>query len=240
MGLPADPQDAYQNLNGLVGFDWIVNIEWLGPDDDTTGRKLACHLVKQASRLGIIVDCHTISTRHELETVLDNIRKNLQVSTVDKIKVPLLHLETHGSSIELGPDQVNYISYEDLFVPLRAINELTNNNLIVVVAACIGAHLIDVVQNSFSPPTAAPFFGICGPTISVYEDDVLNGFKAFYDELLQSNDIRKSLDALRREFLVPSEITSICCRASFCSGKDIKSTTLHFARQIELKNGWRK
>jgi len=87
-----------------------------------------------------------------LEEIADNVKKHDEM--------PLLHFETHGSKEGLTLTNA-YVSYIELLPDLRKINVLTCNNLFIIVAACQGVYLRDILIPSLGE--AAPFWGVCGP-----------------------------------------------------------------------------
>ena len=91
--------------------------------------------------------------------------------------VPTLHLEFHGSPDGLELANGDVIDWQTLRLPLVAINEACELNLVVVVAACNGVHLIETAKQL----DAAPFWAVIGPNREVKAYEIGRDFFTFYD-----------------------------------------------------------
>ncbi len=104
---------------------------------------------------------------------------------------PWIHIESHGTEsgngIVLSNDE--FISWDDLKPILTDINLATKCNLMLVMSACNGAFLGEILQ----PTDRAPCWGIIGPTKEVYPDDLMAIFRSLYTELLSSLSGDKAL-----------------------------------------------
>jgi hypothetical protein len=105
----------------------------------------------------------------------------------------MLHFEIHGLDDESGFSMANAetVVWEDLAAPFEAVNHASRNNVVVVLATCSGTHLAVVM-----PRRRAPFWGLVAPNGPVTAGRLLSGMRAFYDELLSSQDGSKAVEAL--------------------------------------------
>lgn len=108
---------------------------------------------------------------------------------------PLLHFDMHGNKDDgLHISQSSeYVSWNELYNNLQALNQATRNNLVVIGAACFG--LRSIMPIKLDKP--APFFVLLAPEkevcVGFLEDNVL----CFYRELFASG----SLDAAYSRYL---------------------------------------
>jgi hypothetical protein len=107
---------------------------------------------------------------------------------------PLIHLEIHGNKEGLHLSSGNFVEWDRLREKLVAINIGCKNNLLITLAVCEGAYLIDSIIPHLEG--RAPFWGQIGPIHKVGEGDIAYSFHEFYDELLTSQDITKALTKL--------------------------------------------
>ncbi|WP_459873937.1 hypothetical protein [Endothiovibrio diazotrophicus] len=128
-------------------------------------------------------------TKTEFIACLERIR-----SEASQGEYPIPHIECHGSDnktgLILGDDQ--YLSWSELKPFLTAINVATRCNLLIVMASCYGGYLGNIVL----PTDRSPCWGFIGPTDSVYPDELLSTFNAFYGKLLDTLNGDESLTAL--------------------------------------------
>lgn len=85
-----------------------------------------------------------------------------------------------------------FISWAELKPYLCALNEISRLNLLVVMAACNGADLAKVIL----PTDRAPVWAMIGPPRPVEAGRILDGFKAFYNTLLDTHDGKEALNSL--------------------------------------------
>jgi len=120
---------------------------------------------------------------------------------LDKIKnecltgtYPMIHFECHGGpeGLQLGNNEV--IKWEDLRDSLIGINLASKLNLVIVVAACNGIHLIKVSTQL----DRAPYWAVIGPTKEVMELDVKRDFGEFYRTLFEGFNGDDAVLALNR------------------------------------------
>ncbi len=107
---------------------------------------------------------------------------------------PLIHIECHGAEDRTGlvlADGIG-VSWKELKPILTRINVATRCNLVVVVAACYGGYLGEIVGIT----DRAPCWALIGPTASALPDELLGGYGVFYQEFLTSLDGGKAINAL--------------------------------------------
>ena len=120
--------------------------------------------------------------------------KSIQNAARGGAYMPLIHFETHGNS---DPPCLALVSGEtvpwtELQCHLAPINEATRFNLIISVAACFGAGIV----NAVNPMEPSPCWGLVGPLERRNAGDLLRDFLGFYEELIVSKDGDKALRRL--------------------------------------------
>ena len=200
---------------GGFSFRKVCIIESLPAGQLRTGWRLYDDYLKDKEYEidGLSVEYIQVQSKDEFFDAFEKLRADLTSQTGANFAVPILHLEMHGCQGGLWLGSGKFVSHHQLFEYLSHINVLTENHLLVVVGACFGAHMIQIVQNNFDPPVPAPFWGIMGPTKEVLAGRLLDGCRAFYGTLLDTKDANLALSELRNayadkgeEFLViPSE-----------------------------------
>ncbi len=195
-------------------FKRVVIIESIATGELHTGRRLHedCLQDFEYSVAGFESQLHEVNTRQEVFDVLARIENELSPPWGDDISLPIIHFETHGNTSGLGLADNSFLTYDELFPILSRINQHMRNNLLVVMSACCGAHLVRIIQHNFNPPLPAAFWAVCGPSVVVYPDDLLRAFTAFYTELLTSRDLNAALNALKNAY--PDEAEHFHIQAS--------------------------
>jgi hypothetical protein len=107
-------------------------------------------------------------------------------------RFPVLHIECHGSKAGIVLADRSTVTWAELKPALININVATRCNLLVILGACYGGYLGEVMQ----PVDRAPFWGMIGPTAEVFPEELLFGFKAFYSRFFASLSGDESLEAL--------------------------------------------
>jgi hypothetical protein len=150
---------------------WII--EWLGPQDQKTGRLLHDWLQDRRPGWSAYVPC---KSKAGVLAAIERATVRAQQSRI----VPLLHLEAHGDEIGLGsPDGLGaseLLTWEELAAPLQQLNLATACNLVVLVAACTGFAGI----KAFFRGPRAPAVALVGSTDRIVEGNLLRGTKEFY------------------------------------------------------------
>jgi hypothetical protein len=108
---------------------------------------------------------------------------------------PILHIECHGLEDTTGIFLANgeRMSWAELKPYLTAINIATQCNLLVVLAACYGGHMVQIIQ----PVERSPCLAMLSPTKEIYPDEILQPLTAFYAELFNSLNLNAALNNLR-------------------------------------------
>jgi hypothetical protein len=112
--------------------------------------------------------------------------------------LPIIHIEAHGlannkSGIELRPsgDYLEWNEVEELF---REINIKLKNSLVITLGVCYGSKF----TLTLNPSKPAPFFEVITPINEVYGNEIIQGYSDFYQTLLFSNDIIKSVISIKK------------------------------------------
>lgn len=170
-------------------FSKIIVIESLGVSEAPTGEilyKTIEHQIKE-NNLPITTVLKKCASKDELFYTLQEAYEDASLRN----EYPWIHIESHGTKsgngIVLSNDE--FIGWGDLKSILTDINLATKCNLMLVMSACNGAFLGEILQ----PTDRAPCWGIIGPTKEVYPDDLMAIFRSFYTELLSSLDGDKAL-----------------------------------------------
>jgi hypothetical protein len=178
----------------LANFSKIVIIQSLRTNDGFTGTKLHedLEIINIFLDLGLEIELINVHKNHELFEAL----RKIEYQTRKDGLYPLLHLEIHGNNDTTGLilSSGDCISWTDLIDPLTKINVACRLNLIVVLAVCYGAHLMQIIQ----PSKRAPFWGIIGPTEEIKVGFILKSFYAFYRTLLETGNGSDAINALSK------------------------------------------
>jgi hypothetical protein len=107
---------------------------------------------------------------------------------------PLLHIECHGSADQTGIILADdsFLAWTELKPYFTGINVATRCNLLIVLAACYGGYLGQIIL----PTERAPCWALIGPTDKVLPHELLSGFGSFYSIFLGTLDGDKSLESL--------------------------------------------
>ncbi len=106
----------------------------------------------------------------------------------------MIHFECHGCPAGLGVANNELVSWDDLRKTLIEINEACRLNLVIVLAACNGAHLIKVAIKM----DRAPFWAVIGPEVEITEGEAERDFGEFYKTFFDTLDGNVAIDALNR------------------------------------------
>lgn len=174
-------------------FSRIVIIDSLRASDAQTARQLCddiCSYNVYHGR-GLRIDHFRIATSAQLRTRLVEIERDARLSD----EYPAIHIECHGSSDASGLVLAcgEFVAWSALKAPLTAINVATRCNLVITLASCHGAHLLNIVQ----PIERAPCASILGPTIEAKEINLLRAYTAFYTTLIATEEGDLAIKALR-------------------------------------------
>ncbi|TCD46822.1 hypothetical protein [Chlorobium sp. N1] len=169
-----------------IHFSSVVILESLAKNK--TGRQLYEDLrpiTIQADR-DIDIKYFEVDSKEALLTQLHSIEQD-----ANKDDWPILHIECHGLDDTTGISLANgdSLSWAELKPYLTAINIATQCNLLVVMAACYGGHMVQIIQ----PVERAPCLAMLSPTKEIYFDEILKPLTTFYRELFNSLDLNAAL-----------------------------------------------
>lgn len=174
-------------------FSHFIIVESLPPGDTRTGTRLHEDIMSHRTfhQRGIGVSLVTVRNRSELISVLEKLATDASTNGIR----PILHVECHGAKEGLALADDSFFRWEDLKPLLVSINEASRCNLLIVLAACWGGYLINVI----SATERAPFWGIIGPSEPDRADHLLSNFTAFYTRLLDPSSEALALPTLLQE-----------------------------------------
>ncbi len=179
-------------------FSKLVILESL--EQGKTGRKLFEDIrpISIQTDRNIDVIYSEVGTKQEFLAQLIIVKQE-----AEKGHWPILHIECHGLDDTTGISLANgeCISWVELKPYLTAINIVTQCNLLVVMAACYGGHMVQIIQ----PIERAPCLAMLSPTKEIYPDEILTPFTSFYTELFNSLNFDSALKALRSHRITDGE-----------------------------------
>ncbi len=178
-----------------LDFERIVILESLFPNDYLkTGEELANYLGPMIidRKTQPLVEFARFSSHHELKLIIEN----LTYEVINGGKIPVLHIETHGSEfgngLVLGDNtKITWPEPIDLCV---ALNRATRFNLILVIAACYSG---DLWKNEFRLDKPSSYGLLVAPSDVANGPEMLGGFRDFYRNLL---DYKNGWIALEKLF----------------------------------------
>lgn len=175
-----------------VRFDTVVVIESLPDGELKTGRWLYEHVLMPRAAADPTLHVHLYQPHSlaELDAAMLDIAERLVASGHS----PILHFETHGSPAGLQLADGSDVPWELLRPALTRVNEAVGLNLLVVLAACHGLYMCDVLE----PVMPAPAWGIVGPMAPKSAGDLREAMSTFYSTLLSLLDVRKALAAMNQ------------------------------------------
>ena len=163
-------------------IDEVYVIESLPSGERRTGRELYEDLVIMAIAANPPRQVHykPLTTRQEFLGLLRAIAHDAQQGNHS----PLLHIETHGCPDGIGLASGEFLAWADFKQELTDINVISNINLLVILAACNGAHLLEVIQ----PTDRAPVRAVIGPDRTLKPSEIKVATLAFYRKLFETMD----------------------------------------------------
>lgn len=179
-----------------LDFNKIYVIESLRVKDTKTGQFLFNDVIKRRlEQKGLNNNCELLmpTSRETFFESLEHIRKE----TIFKLVNPIIHFELHGSKEGIQVSNNDIITWDEIQFRLTELNFITKCNLFITMATCYGGYIYSVIK----PNLRCPFWGFVGPFETVYGDEVLENYGAFYDEFIQSLDFNKAVIALNNSNL---------------------------------------
>lgn len=170
-------------------FNKLWVIESLPVGDLKTGTLLVDNQLNDVKQDNpdLLIQLEKPITKAELAEVLHKIRDEAREGIY-----PMLHLECHGCPDGLGVASGELVEWDELREVLIEINQACRLNLVIVLAACNGAHLIKVSKKL----DRAPFWAIIGPEQEVIAGDIEKDFDGFYQSFFKSLSGDAAMDAL--------------------------------------------
>jgi hypothetical protein len=170
----------------------VVVVESLENDETRTGKVLADFLGSLDERVSCGVGITYMTCEHRGEFI-EQIGL-LSRAAVDEEFCPVIHIECHGDKVHgLQFANGSEMSWRELAAVLADLNRATGFNLLVVVSACYGGHLLSELVCGHP----APCLALIGPTDEVSPADIMAGFMRFYRELFASLSASQAVAALR-------------------------------------------
>lgn len=184
------PYHARMGRETKVYFADIYIIESL--NEYHTGRRLFDEIQPISFTVKPPVEMHfrSVQTREEFLGVIQGITEITRLQG----RIPLLHIEAHGSENGIGMASGEFVAWSDFQASLTAINVMTNLNLFVMLAACSGGYLVKIVQATDRAPVRA----IIGPTSNVAAGDIEKAMLAFYRTLFSVGDAVAAFRAMNQ------------------------------------------
>lgn len=137
------------------------------------------------------VEFRTPETCREFYSVLDEIF--VDTNTTDSL--PMIHIECHGSETGIEVASKEVVEWDGVRKQFIRINEATGLNLVVVMAACYGVHILRMAIQM----DRAPFWAAIGAEKEVTAGHVESAFKAFYETFFETLSGDQALAALNHQ-----------------------------------------
>jgi hypothetical protein len=180
-------------------------IESLPQGDLRTGERLFEDLEPRARAMQPALECHFWR-----ESTRDGILNRLAAIVADVRatgRAPIVHIETHGITDETGliVSSGEFVPWSALKAPLTTINVTCRLNLLVVLAACNGRALLEIVQIT----DRAPVWGLIGPNRIVTAGEIEDAHRAFYRTFFETRDGGVAWRAMNATIQSPSPTFSL-------------------------------
>lgn len=169
-------------------FSRIIIIQSLPAEQLHSGSRLREDLcvLNDAYDFGLEIELFEVSTKNFLIAKLEELIKE-----VSSKGYPIIHIEAHGSEDKEGIilSSGEFVSWSDLKTPSIMA---TRNNLFIVLAACYGAHIVEILDLTDRAPCCA----LIGPIKKVDSNAILRDFTDFYKEMLVTGDGGRAVQVL--------------------------------------------
>jgi hypothetical protein len=172
----------------------VFVIDLLGPNTMQTARRLSEDLDPLKMPDGSPY-CHynKVSSVVELKALLTWIETHCHQGLR-----PIIHFEAHGSQndgLQIGASS-EWISWAEISEQLLSINNITKNNLGVVMASCFGFYAI----SSITIKRPAPFYFLIGSTTEVSAGYIQENMVGFYRELFDQRSLDDVMAHVESQF----------------------------------------
>lgn len=183
-------------MERILWFSKIYVAESLSDGEWRTGRNLYKDVLQLAPTYdaGLNASFDRVSTKKEFIAFLEKVLHEVNTSDMR----PIIHLEMHGYQDGLRLYSGEEVQWHEVCDYLVRINIGCRNNLLITVAACEGAHLFKLINQTIT--ARAPFWGLIGPERKVTDKEVALAFHEFYSELLHSFDGTKARKRMGDDF----------------------------------------
>ncbi|MGV1013020.1 MAG: hypothetical protein ACOYBS_11285 [Flavobacterium sp.] len=169
-------------------YNKVFVIESLHEEDKPkTGQLLFNDIIKRRHENSELI---LVNSKAEFFGAFDKVRDE----TINKLVNPIIHLELHGSKTGLEINDRTSITWEELQFRLSELNFICGGNLFITLATCYGGF----IHKAIKPNLRAPFWGFVGAFEEVFYPEILSNFNAFYDEFLQSQDLKQAVIRLNK------------------------------------------
>lgn len=188
---PKFPPHLAQHQPAGLSFSKICIIQSLSTEEAQTGQiiyEYVKHLI-ESQNLKIAIEFRKIDNHREFLSVVDELLSD----SIAGNSIPLLHVECHGDEQEgLIFENGGMLRWEEVSNALLKLNIATQFNLLSIFSACFGAYFLKEM-GAFNP---SPSWGIVAPTETIGPDEIISGFRDFYEKLLVDLDIGKAIYAI--------------------------------------------
>lgn len=187
-------------MQASSSFNVVVVLESLPDSEMKTGKQIYDDQLMHINAEYPILKSELVQVKTSGEFV-DALRQ-LTHQVNEQNVIPLLHIECHGSKRGLKMADGTMLPWARLKNELIPLNRATKLNLVVVVGACNGGHLIGTASHM----DGAPFFGVIGVDGEITSGDLERRFKSFYRTLFETaGDANAALDSLNQGADDPSQ-----------------------------------
>ena len=191
-------------------FNKIFIIESLSASEFQTGTELEKRINDWAPVQGINCQAVTfqVHSMQEWEVAWNGI-----YTSIEKMgNIPIIHLEMHGDNSSIGIDggQKGIIPLKDVFQKVQYANVLSQNNVFLSLAVCMGLNVI----RSLKVYEPMPFCGVLGSMETLNNDELLENYTIFYKAFLTTLNLDNAkqimkeagIDAMKYELYKPEQI----------------------------------
>lgn len=171
-------------------FDKIIVIQSLGSEDVPTGNLLANALPQIAKDYELDIPVELInceSGTHFLE-IIEKLSVRASIG-----EIPLLNIECHGDPYSgLSFKDNSDLGWPEVAGALLKLNIATGFNLMAVFSACFGFYFIEEM-GAINP---APCWCLIAPTAKIWDYEVIECTREFYQHLFKTRSISSSFKLL--------------------------------------------
>lgn len=175
-----------------------------------TGEKLAREVAAALAGAGVMIDVQVL--RCEGAEGFRNAVAQLTTEAARGEHLPLLHIECHGdedAGLEFGDGStLSWIVLADVLRPLNVATEL---GLIASVASCFGGHAVAGID----PLKPAPCFALIGSTHGLWSNELYDGLRDFYVNVLCRMTTAEATQALLDKPLESGQFVVLTARQWF-------------------------